>query len=512
MSPRPEMPGTDERSLDRQIARWLAVFLFAYYLLTLGGHHYSIDGIVMFQAAKALLFQHSLRLDPPIRWGEVSVQNFYGLGFTFAYVPVLLLWWPLFQLFPGMKAIPVDPTVPRSPALYANLPYLLCSWLNPALTAATGCVVFALGRAVGLSRAWALAAALGFGLASPAAAYARMDFGQPLAALMLALTAWALLRAESTGRAGHLLAAGAALGWAILTRVELAVIAPALALWILLRSDRRRPGEALLRLALLAAPIVAAVAASMWLDQARGGGRTIRGPAPMSYMFAPAPLRISTGVLGLLVSPGRGLLLFFPLAWLAVPGLVRLLRTRWPSAVTLAGLIAVPFGLYATFFAWWGGAWCWGPRLLVPVLPLVSVAAAVGASRLSSPVPFVVLAGLGVLASLNGILFDYLDFGRWLFVTQGYRDIVATQFSVVGSTLVSGWFQPPGKAIDLLWLRLLDAEQLQRYGSLILGPGASEKGWIVVAGRTAALAGLSLLLGCLWYSGRRLARLAARPG
>src|SRR5258706_1229439 len=64
---------------DRRVMRWLGGFLFAYYLLTLGGHQYSIDGIVAFQTAKSLLFRHAMLLDPPVHWcGDIRC-NYVGV-------------------------------------------------------------------------------------------------------------------------------------------------------------------------------------------------------------------------------------------------------------------------------------------------------------------------------------------------------------------------------------------------------------------------------------------------
>ena len=105
---------------------WLGIALFAYYLLILGGHQYSIDGIVMFQSAKRLLFHHSLVLDPPVRWaGDIHLSK-WSVGMTLAYVPVLALWSPLFHWLPALQEIPWNPAVAYYPHLYQNLPYLLC--------------------------------------------------------------------------------------------------------------------------------------------------------------------------------------------------------------------------------------------------------------------------------------------------------------------------------------------------------------------------------------------------
>jgi hypothetical protein len=504
-------------AFDGRLRWWLGSFLITYYALTFGGRHYSIDGILMFQSAKALLFRGSLHLDPPVRWGH-DLQSLYGIGMTLAYVPLLILWWPLFSLRPGLTAIPYDPTLLRNPSLAANLPYFLCSWLNPLLTALTGCLVYTIGRMLGLTRGWALAGALGFGIASPAAVYARLDFNQPLAALTIAVTAWGLLRAGRTGGLVPFFAAVAALGYAILTRLELAVLAPFVAAWVMLQGLRHGLTPTLGRLMLMGAVVALATLVSIAITQLRAPGPIIRGATDASGLFTDAsdlftlmPLRVLAGGAGLLASPGRGLLFFFPLTWLAVPGLVRLMRTRPVDGTLMTGLIGIPFALYASYFAWWGGNWTWGPRFMVPLLPLLAVLAAYYAAERGWRRLFGALVALGLLASLNGILFDLIDFGRWLYVVQGMPDNASTQFDLVASTLVSGWWQPPGKSLDVFWLRLLDAEQIRKYGRLFIDAEASQSPLLAIGARAAAVAAISGLLAWLAYSGCQLMRLAGTP-
>lgn len=504
-SPPPSAPG----SSGRPAGFWLAALLFAYYLLVLGGHHYSVDGIVMFQGAKSLVFQGSLSLDPPVVWGSARHGKAVGLGLILAYTPLLLLWWPVFAWAPRLRAVPYEPGLAHNPALYANLPYLLCSWLNGAITAATGWLVFRLAREVGLSRGWAIAAGLAYGLASPAAAYARMDFAQPLAGLALAATALCLLRSRGERTVPWLAGAGIAFACAVLTRVELAVLAPFAGAWMLIARHRGDVRTTLRRAFALAIPMVAGVVLVLAVNHAVTG-KLLNPPRALGALFELSP-RTLVGVGGLLASPARGIIYYFPLALLVIPGLAVLWRTSRPAAALLAGFIAVPFALYSSFVFWWGGGWTWGPRLIVPLLPFAAVAAAVWAGQRTSPTRraiFVALAVLGAVASLNATLWDFFEYARWLHVEVGQRDIPATQFHVWSSPLVSGWINPPGRALDLFWIRLLDAEQVRRYGVLVLGSGRGDLATLTWVGRAAAVLVMLGLAGMMTLAAVRLRRLA----
>lgn len=82
--------------------------------------------------------------------------------------------------------------------------------------------------------------------------------------------------------------------------------------------------------------------------------------------FSTNPL---VGLYGLLLSVGRGLVVYAPatISVLLVLGEGRL--REWRSG----SLAALLFAGYAMLYATWGsfeGGWCWGPRFLIPFLPL----------------------------------------------------------------------------------------------------------------------------------------------
>jgi hypothetical protein len=82
------------------------------------------------------------------------------------------------------------------------------------------------------------------------------------------------------------------------------------------------------------------------------------------------PLHV--GLFGLLVSPGRGLLVYSPIAIFALWGAVRVWRDPaykdWrPLSVAVAALLV----LSAKWFDWWGG-WCYGYRPIVDAVTLLA--------------------------------------------------------------------------------------------------------------------------------------------
>jgi hypothetical protein len=437
-------------SPDPRLTRVIVLGLAAYYGLTAGGHHYSIDGILMFETAKQLLFHGTLVLDPPVVWGNATLRmSRYGLGLSLAYLPALALLAPFAEWIPHLTTVPYEASNPFNQALYQSRPYMFSSWVNPFTAAVTAALAFRLARSLALSRGWSLAAALAYGLASPAAAYARYDFAQPLAGL--ALTA-ALLFGQAMPTARRLVGVGVSLGAAILIRPDFVVLAGWLVGGVAVRARR------ISRAVLVVTPVFAGVAVTLAINQMKYGVATATGYSSFGTLFTGRPLDVLLGVLGLLVGPSHGLLIFFPLSSLAFLGVARMLRSRGRSASLWAGLLALTVVFWGAYSVWWGG-WNWGPRFLLPLIPLLSVTAAYWAAtpglvtRAARRALFWTLVGIGVLISWNGILMDFVVFHIWLLQRGILPADARGQFQIFVSPLVSGWELLAQTSPDLLWLR-----------------------------------------------------------
>ncbi|HUT23111.1 MAG TPA: hypothetical protein VM492_02075 [Sumerlaeia bacterium] len=90
---------------------------------------------------------------------------------------------------------------------------------------------------------------------------------------------------------------------------------------------------------------------------------------------------LAVGLFGNLLSPGKSVFVFSPVALLGIAGFVSLFRSHRRPAVLAALLVVIPLLAYSKWSNW-AGCTCWGPRFLLPVIPLVMLGA------------FPVLAGL----------------------------------------------------------------------------------------------------------------------
>lgn len=128
-----------------------------------------------------------------------------------------------------------------------------------------------------------------------------------------------------------------------------------------------------------------------------------------------------SGLIGLYLSPGRGLLIYTPVLLFALcaflPGAAEARRRHNLLLVTAVSFIILESLVIATSIIWWGG-YCWGPRLLTELAPPLIVMMALGVPVIdrsrARPWPrraFAVLALYSVL--IQGIGAFFYPNGHW---------------------------------------------------------------------------------------------------
>jgi len=164
------------------------------------------------------------------------------------------------------------------------------------------------------------------------------------------------------------------------------------------------------------------------------------------------------GLIFELASPGRGLLWYFPLALLAPIGAWVLWRRglrHETAALILPVLIYLP--LYAE---WPFNGWSYGPRYLVPLIPLLGLLAGSVAwshRRYGPVVLFGALAIGGGLANVGHLAVDPLRafwgvYGASDYGTPGF----SRQFDIGALFPVGAWqMYDPVAGPDVMWLRLI---------------------------------------------------------
>ncbi|GAB4320539.1 MAG: hypothetical protein Kow0059_14930 [Candidatus Sumerlaeia bacterium] len=446
-------------------------FLFLLlYVATMGGHLYSPDDEVMFRTTRALATRGRLDIEPiaqgfataPGRDGRQFAQ--YGVGQPLLAVPFYWL---------GGLLEPAGGTV--GAVLRAADPWLMVhhegragDWarrlgvsLFNQFVGALLCAVF-WGFVWELTRdrpaAWISTALLGAG--SYVWAHSRPFFSEPLAALLILGSFYALHLGAVRRRTLWFALGGALFGGSLLVRLDSAFFGPGLAVFFLallftgapgadgaveplegsgadksacanpflsLDFPAVRPSDTLSFIGWLkgvvaaTVPVLLGLACVFALNFYRFGALLTTG-----YEDQPEGLDFGTplvaGLYGFLFSAGKGLFFFSPplvLFFCAVGAFAR--RTRALAWGILAG--ACVFFLVQCKWRNFAGGWCWGPRHIFQLTPLLALpvgvwlsqvwrSASAGAVRVAVAVLLVVGAAVQLLGTSQNFISYYVEFYR----------------------------------------------------------------------------------------------------
>ncbi len=413
--------------MSGRLPAWAVFVAFACLCaLTMGRGFYSSDGEVMFQTTAALVERGTLALPPDPGLPQI-VAGRDGRHYS-KYDPGLpLLAVPFFVA--GDRLAAINHAHRTTTAAISTL-------LLSALAAAGALAALAAlaGRLAAGQTGRAPLVVLSAGLGTPLWWYGRVLFPEALLACVLTLAVLLAVRAE--GRRKGLWLAGAALGAGMLVRASLAIYALPLG-WLVLsphpRSAQTRltapspcmeRGQAerdeaggevnkalsarsshdghsrVARLVWLLAGALPFAAVLLAHNALRFGDPLATGYAGESFSTPPW-----MGIGGLLFSPGKGVWLYAPPLLLSALLWPRLRRAH-PALgefLALAWAVALPF--YGMWWAWDGG-WGWGPRLLVPLLPLSCLPLLALPARRGWWVAALCALLLGATVNVLGILSD----------------------------------------------------------------------------------------------------------
>ena len=441
---------------------------------------FGYDGQMMYRVTESLALRHSFQIQDPV-WHANEPYAYFGLGVSL----LLLPFYALGSLLTGDGS--------RLIVIY-----------GPLLTAITAWVLLRLLRELGASLSAAVAIALAFAFSTLAWHYSTSIFSEPLVGLGLTLAVLWLRAYGRDPRRRWLVAAGAAAGLTLLARWDslLLVVAPIAiyAAFQVLRSVPQWPGR-LRAFAGFSSPIAAALAVNLWYDWLRYGNVFTVGTGKALEGGFSTPLW--TGLYGLLLSPGAGLLVYVPLLIFSAALFPRFYRRARPEALLLLSLLLLRLLFYARWSFWDGRDW--GPRFLVPLLPLLLLPLVVLPARRWIRAAALALAGAGLAIEVLGQVVPY-DTIVW---PQTAPLVVRTLqlHDPSGSTCLCSW------VVDQAASAAMDFQP--RFAPLVrqvvlLGEGVVDPSWSGGAPVRATLVAVAAMLALALFRAAR--RTAPAPG
>lgn len=330
----------------------LAIFcgFTALYIWSIGEPFYSTDALVMYEQSRALGLERQLHIaaiDLP-QVSEGRGGHFYS------------------KYDPGMPALAAhvvrfaDAVAIESIAnRYAVAAIFLMIIPAVAMSIAVTSVAIIAAQQSNSWR-WGLLVALVSGMATAVWPYGRLFFAEAITAACLSLS-FLLLVQPSPRKMRHTIAVGLLLGIAMMSRAHAAIFV--LPVLIFLLTDSLEPVSRRQFMGVLPGVLMGGCVLLLhnWL---RFEQVFDTGYSNESFRFYALP-----GMVGLLVSPGKSVFVYAPPLLLSGV-LIPRYRRRFPDVARLLLMFTgIALLVYGAWWSWHGG-WSWGPRFLVPLMPL----------------------------------------------------------------------------------------------------------------------------------------------
>ncbi len=395
-------------------AFWMAVFLFlsvaGLYLLSMPGY-LSMDEESMFLVSRSIVEQGDVNIEGGLLERYTESRGVRGNRYA-----VQEIGHPAYGSLFYMLARSTSGVVPVEYHPFYKRIVVQCA--GPVAGAACVVLLFLYLGHLGFSPERSLFFSCGLAVSSPFWVYGSTFFRGPVLAFFLLGFVFAVnvfLNTASTR--SFLLATLSGAVLCVTKAIYFPVCVPALigivlyrCVWQPVSPDRRRAVHLLLGGSVI---FLGAAGIDLYYNMARFGSMLETG-YDLSERFSSS---VPIGLSGMLVSPGKSLFVYAPLLLLVLPGFVVLYRKRRVLFLVLTVIVLYQLLVYSGWYLWGGGYGSWGPRHVVPVLPVLFVVSGFGfdalRTRISSRagevgfgivvgVLFLAGAGLQVLGNLTG--------------------------------------------------------------------------------------------------------------
>lgn len=356
------------RNSTNLIRVWLILGLLFVYLISYTGMHYSIDEMSALAISESILQGRSWSVNQ-MEWEQLwePSQNVFGVDgnlYSKKGLGVSLLALPLY--FVG-KSLPMIGGIATA------------KLLGIILTALTALFLFETGVQLGFRPLICVSGTLAWGLGTLAWPYARTLFPEPLSAFAVAITVYGCSHFQLGLGAKHKWLLVSSLGISLLILAKSANVVIALpfvgyVLFYLLLWHRESLVHGWKNL----------FTATLWFGVPIGVTLLIiivhnylRFHRLFSYPLVDPREGFITppqiGLVGILFSPGKGLLWYVPLL-LLIPFVFKSWKKRQQMhyALLLLAAFVANLLLYAGWADWSGGR-AWGPRMVLPTLPALAI-------------------------------------------------------------------------------------------------------------------------------------------
>jgi hypothetical protein len=245
-------------------------------------------------------------------------------------------------------------------------------------------------------------------------------YSETLQAVLIVFIIWLALRARQADRRAAFVWGGILCGLALNTKILLAIMPIAI---IVDQCHERFTRARIINLALALPGAVAGVVIMLGYNRLRFGNMFAQGYDVHRDAALGFSVSMASGLYGLLLSPGKSLFIYAPILLASLRVLPGWYRARRRDVCLLAIPTLFTLAVSARWWAW-NGDWAWGPRLILPVIPLIALPLLSWLERPTRArrIGITLLASAGLYVQLLGLAFES---SKFLWVVHPFTVAVA---------------------------------------------------------------------------------------
>jgi hypothetical protein len=374
----------DPTKADQRIVVWLLVGFLALYTALTRGHFYASDEVQVFQQTRSLWEQGDLSVAPNIntargRGGQYFAQ--YGVGQSVLALPFYLAGKTVHQFLDHIGAKSWIKTFEGPPIgepdkhWGGEVEIFFVNLFGAFALSALMAVFFVFNIRLGAAPAWALAATVILGVTTHVTGFGVEFLQHPAEALFLLLAFYFLFIDSTAPNWRYRSVGGSMAGIMLLVRASSLVLIPALTGYLLWHAFRRSKtgnrGSSLMAAAGSSVPflipVLAAVLVTMAVNYAKWGEFSFSGSYRTFNSFTNSWL---VSLYGYMFSPGQSVIIFSPILLLAPVYFLPFVKKHLAETCAILGL-TISYALFYGRSQAWHGQWCFGPRYLMAMIPLL---------------------------------------------------------------------------------------------------------------------------------------------
>ena len=421
-----------EAEKKHAIAAHLLIFVFSSYMLTasIPQLHLTDQSAVRYEVTVSIAEKHDLAISNGygVRGKDGRYYGYYGLGWSVLAVPFYVL---------GKFIVGGS-----EPLVY--LMQLLAG-------AATVAVVFLFCVSLGYSNRSSLITSIFYGFGSMAWPLAKQPFEHVVETLFVLLSVYFLYLFAQREKITRLILSAVLLGIALNIRITSLLVVPALFLIAGAASLKERSlmdstNKLIKQMVVFVAVLLPFVLIILWYNNYRFGSiyetgfQLIAAKTGIDF-FSGTPLL--TGLHGFLLSPGKGIFYYSPVALLFFPAILPFYKKHSGIALGFLAIIS-SYLLFLSKNIYWHGDWSWGPRYLLAILPFLIIPVVelfeTDKERKKSSLRIAIIYGIFILGIVLQVAAVSVDCCKYFFDLQMEKNM---QFTVEKGIGVPDIIEPP---------------------------------------------------------------------